>query len=251
MNKTELIFWETYWESLKLPSIVNKNFSFDRCLSRELIKIIKQFPEKGEVLEIGCAPGKYLELFHRYNFLISGIEYSQLGIEATKKNFNLLDIDKYNLICGDFFEIIPEPKFDFVISFGFIEHFDNPENVIQKHLDWLKPGGILIIGVPNFTGIHGILQKWLKKEILDVHNLNIMNTKYFKKIAKQLNITPIKIANICSFEPSLPISDKGVNFQNLIPKMILKLGELLRRFTITDKINASFLSAYIFASYRK
>jgi 2-polyprenyl-3-methyl-5-hydroxy-6-metoxy-1,4-benzoquinol methylase len=44
-----------------------------------------------------------------------------------------------------------------VISFGFIEHFDNPENVIQKHLDLLKPGGILIVGVPNFTGIHGIL----------------------------------------------------------------------------------------------
>jgi len=37
---------------------------------------------------------------------------------------------------------------------GFIEHFDEPVGVVVRHLDLLKPGGILLLGVPNYGGIY-------------------------------------------------------------------------------------------------
>ena len=31
-----------------------------------------------------------------------------------------------------------------------IEHFENVEEVVETRLAWLKPGGLLVLGVPQF-----------------------------------------------------------------------------------------------------
>ena len=35
---TSTSFWDNYWKNCKIPSIVNENFSFERCLAREFRK---------------------------------------------------------------------------------------------------------------------------------------------------------------------------------------------------------------------
>ncbi|MEK7357014.1 MAG: class I SAM-dependent methyltransferase, partial [Bdellovibrionota bacterium] len=184
MELTETQFWEDYWKGCQLPSEVNPGIGFDRCFAKALTHHLKGVT--GEVFEVGCAPGKWLAFMAKtFNMQPSGIEYSKAGIEATRKNLDLLGLPAESLMTGDFFAAEPQPRFDVVMSFGFIEHFDDPDAVVARHAAWLKPGGRLVLGVPNFNGIYHPLQKILDSSILDKHNLKTMRLDYFKGLEER------------------------------------------------------------------
>jgi 2-polyprenyl-3-methyl-5-hydroxy-6-metoxy-1,4-benzoquinol methylase len=88
----------------------------------------------------------------------SGIDYSEVGINRCKGLFEALNL-KIDLHHTNFFEhSLPIASFDFVTSFGFIEHFDNPKVAVKYHIDLLKPGGMALITIPNYGGIYGKIQ---------------------------------------------------------------------------------------------
>ncbi|MBU3585134.1 bifunctional 2-polyprenyl-6-hydroxyphenol methylase/3-demethylubiquinol 3-O-methyltransferase UbiG [Polynucleobacter sp. AM-26B4] len=250
MNLTDVVFWENYWKGIKLPVKVDFNFSFDRTLANALSKYL---PDSGHVFEVGCAPGKWLSYASESAGLrVGGIEYSEAGTSATHKNLELLGINADAVISGDFFLVEPDKYYDVVMSFGFIEHFDDVDEVVKKHLAWLKPGGILILGIPNFSGFNGFIQSILDKEILDKHNLNIMNLDYFKRLAIKCNLHPLLVDYIGSFEPALAIPKyKFGNPIQFFTRCILFGIRFLRKFEFFDGLNSKYFSSYILAIYRK
>lgn len=254
---TEQEFWENYWKNLQLPCAVDLDFSFDRCLSKAILNRITEFPFKKDredrctVLEIGAAPGKWLSIFPHDSFAVAGIEYSQQGMDALQKNMVLLGIQPVELMHGDFFAIEPRPFFDIVMSLGFVEHFDDPVAVIRRHIDWLRPGGALIIGVPNFTGLHGFAQRFLDLSILQAHNTSIMGAHFFESLPARLGIEKWSFEYLGSFEPALPMTFQKKNFANIVPKAVLRLASYLRRWRGWDSVNSPLISSYILAIYRK
>ena len=173
-------------------------------------------------------------------------------MKATIKNFELLGLIFGRIQTGDFFQTKPDRQFDVVMSFGFIEHFSEVDAVVNQHLQWLKPGGVLILGVPNFRGIYYFLQKLLDKNILDKHNLDVMSSEYFYDLADRHKLKPIAVRYIGSFEPSLPIPAQGRNSPlQLVVRGALWLARKIRRLRIFDAINGHRFSSYIVAIYRK
>lgn len=251
MELTEVKFWEDYWANCKLPSTVDMDFSYDRCLARGLKNNLSGI--KGDVFEVGCAPGKWLAFMAKeFAMNPSGIEYSEAGMNATLENFKILQLAPGSILTGDFFQTKPSRQFDVVMSFGFIEHFDNVDEVIDLHLGWLKPGGVLILGVPNFCGIYSTIQGILDREILDKHNLKIMNLDYFQSVATRFKLKPVFLDYIGSFEPSLPIVKHRLgNPLQLAVRGLLWLARRIRRLKIFDRWNNRFISSYILAIYRK
>jgi SAM-dependent methyltransferase len=251
MNLTEVKFWDDYWSKCPLPSVVDQDFSFDRCLSVELKKQLTGI--EGEAFEVGCAPGKWLAFTAKELSLgANGIEYSEAGMRATLDNLKLLRLPSGNILTGDFFKQTPNTQFDVVMSFGFIEHFENVEEVVDMHLAWLKPGGLLVLGVPNFCGIYYFLQRVLDKSIIDKHNLTIMNLDFFRKLAEKFKLNTTFLGYIGSFEPSLPIArHKYGNPLQFLVKSLLWLAVRIRRFRALDRFNNRFVSSYILAVYKK
>jgi len=250
MKLTEVEFWENYWSKVKIPDEVNLDFSFERCLANALSENLADLD--GEVLEVGCAPGRWLAFMAKeFGLKPSGVEYSKAGLDATVKNFDCLGILPGEIFQGDFFEIEPVRKFDVVMSFGFIEHFDNPDDVVGRHLKWLKPGGTLILGVPNLRGIFSSVQKVLDTSVLDKHNLDMMTPDYFSALAKRFELTPIFNDYIGSFEPSLPIPKPGPGtFAQFLVRCLLKAASVVRKVRFFDKVNHPSFSSYILAIYR-
>lgn len=251
MELTEVKFWESFWANCKLPSTVDMSHSFDRCLARELKKNLPDI--KGDVFEVGCAPGKWLAFMAKeFAMNPSGIEYSEAGMIATLENFKILRLAPGSILTGDFFQAKPEHQFDVVMSFGFIEHFDNVDEVVDLHLDWLKPGGVLILGVPNFCGIYFTIQGILDRELLDKHNLKIMNLDYFRSLVARFKLKPIFLDYIGSFEPDLPIpKHRFGNPLQFAVKGLLWITRRIRRIQMLDRLNNRFISSYILAIYRK
>ena len=91
MELTDVKFWDDYWTGYNHPGTINPKFSYDRCLAHTLKSIMSQLHAKGEVLEVGCAPGKWLAFMAQHLGLKpSVIEYSEAGMNATLKNFQEL-----------------------------------------------------------------------------------------------------------------------------------------------------------------
>jgi SAM-dependent methyltransferase len=251
MKLTDVNFWEQYWAGVQLPSEVDWALSSDRCLAEALNQHLQA--QGGTAFEVGCAPGKWLAFMAReFGMAPSGIEYTEAGMKATLRNFSQLGLSPDEIVTGDFFSTEPTRQFDTVMSFGFIEHFDDPEAVVERHLRWLKPGGRLVLGVPNFTGIYKLIQAILDQTLLDKHNLSIMNTAYFEALGKKLRLEQDFIGYIGSFEPSLPIARPGYGSlaQNLL-KIGIRLAVPLRRLRFFDRVNHPAISSYILAIYRK
>ena len=155
----------------------------------------KYMPKKKgmKVLEIGSAPGNYLvRLSKKFDFIPYGIEFSEIGIKLNRKIFILNKINPDNVIYADFysnnFHKQYREYFDIVISRGFIEHFFDVEDLIEKHINLLIKGGYLIVSIPNLLGANYILSWIFNKKIISKHNLIIMQKGEFLKLFDKKNL---------------------------------------------------------------
>lgn len=254
-NLTDAAFWQGYWGRFSLPDAIDENRSFDRALARRLRTLLKG--ATGEVLEIGCAPGRWLAFFAReFGLAVAGIELTPDGVAATRRNMEMLGVAHADIREADFLSAAPSPTYDVVVSLGFVEHFTDVDAVIALHAAWLRPGGRLIIGVPNFRGVHGWLQQWLDPEILVHHNLEIMDVGRLTRAGPAAGMVTESVRYLGSLEPSLPISRSGVKgVSDFVAKVVLRGIRALRGTPGIgrgmDHVNGSFVSSYILASYRK
>ena len=97
----------------------------------------------GQMLEVGCASGKYLNEMANQGWKVEGIEFSE---KAAKSACSL----GYKVYTGAL-ETAPEPeqKYDLVVGWMVLEHLHEPILGLKKLHSWVKPGGWLAISVPN------------------------------------------------------------------------------------------------------
>jgi 2-polyprenyl-3-methyl-5-hydroxy-6-metoxy-1,4-benzoquinol methylase len=254
---TDTAFWNDYWGRFSLPATIDESHSFDRALARALRDLLGQTSGGGRALEVGCAPGRWMAFLAReFDLRVSGIEYTADGAEATRRNLTMLGVDYDRVDEADFFALTPSPSYDVVVSFGFVEHFTDVHGVVARQAEWLRPGGLLLVGVPNFAGVHGRIQKVLDPEILTRHNLTIMNASELARIGGETGLVTESATYLGSFEPSLPITRPGVSGVNvLVAKVVLRAAWILRRAPLIGRMfdgwNGPSVSSYILASYRK
>jgi 2-polyprenyl-3-methyl-5-hydroxy-6-metoxy-1,4-benzoquinol methylase len=149
------------------------------------------------VVEIGSAPGANLVRFHqRFGCTVYGIEYAAHGCAVNRSLFRAHGIAEEQVIEADFFDAAVQQqyqdRFDVVFSQGFIEHFDEPAAVIEKHLNVLKEGGVLIVTIPNIQHMNYLLTKVFNPAVLPLHNLKIMRLPVFRALFEGLPVRVIQ-----------------------------------------------------------
>ncbi len=246
MKLTDSAYWDSYWMNVTVPSRIDLDFSFERCLDKVFSRYLPVSPAKS-LIEIGCAPGRWLIYFHeRYQYQVSGIENSAIGFQRTKENLEYHGI-KGEIHNTDVMEGGLPGSYDVVISLGLIEHFTDTRAVLETHLSLVKPGGLLILGVPNFRGINYCIQRYMYAELFATHNTTIMNKAFFTDLAKRSALETVFLDYLGGFEPALFIYEpRGRQFV----RACLKMARLLRRLEWADTINAPWLSSYLMGIFR-
>ena len=115
-----------------------------------------------------------------------------MGCKMAKENLKRANVNG-TILCEDIFKTsLKKESFDVVYSFGLIEHFENPESIIKKHIELLKNGGHIILSIPNFNkdSLYFTLNKLFGKEkgLMKTHNLDIMDINNFKKLFEGKNV---------------------------------------------------------------
>jgi SAM-dependent methyltransferase len=178
---------QEYWDS----SYSNLNLEYDenKILFKNLFEEYLHHNPQGSCIEIGCYPGNYLiYLCNKFKYVANGVDttpYINTRLVSHLKNNNISTGDFYQ---QDFMNFKPGITYDLVCSFGFIEHFDNIEDVLLKHIKLVKPSGTLVISCPNFRKIQYILHKLLDSDNLERHVLETMDLKKMTQILEKYDM---------------------------------------------------------------
>jgi SAM-dependent methyltransferase len=167
------------------------------------------------LLEIGCSHGKMLAWASaELGAITAGLDYSENGIRTARALFDHLRLEA-DFRCEDVFATTFEQgSFDLVCSFGLIEHFDDPTEIVRRHLLLAKPGGRVLIAIPNFGGIYGRLERWFDPVILGMHNLGIMDCRVLARLA------PGDLAEEVSTFSAGRLSPWQISFESKWPRVL-------------------------------
>lgn len=122
------------------------------------------------VLEIGCANSEWLPYLALKGFEVTGIDYSAVGCEHTRRLLEQANL-RADVICRDAFDPDPvlEGAFDAVLSFGVAEHFEDTRGCISALARYVAPGGVLLTLIPNLATLPGFAQRHIDRAIYDIH----------------------------------------------------------------------------------
>jgi SAM-dependent methyltransferase len=111
-----------------------------------MAKHVTRYPA-GRLLDIGCFRGEFIEHARaNHGWDVAGVEFSQ-----RPPNYYGLDIFYGDLASAPY----AGASFDVVTLWAVLEHVYDPSRILTQVHRLLKPGGVTVILVPNFTSIPG------------------------------------------------------------------------------------------------
>jgi 2-polyprenyl-3-methyl-5-hydroxy-6-metoxy-1,4-benzoquinol methylase len=99
----------------------------------------------GQVLDVGCGPGRFLDHMRRRGWETRGTERSA---DAARQARDVLGLD---VRAQELEEVVAEGiSYDAVVLWHVAEHVHDPATTLRHIARLLRPGGVLLVAVPNF-----------------------------------------------------------------------------------------------------
>lgn len=134
---TEQFADERYWE---------KELASARpWLHRRLLARIRRYKPNGTLLDIGCSFGFFINMARQFGYSVIGVEISKPAADYARNKLGL------NVFWGTLEEAsFEDESVDVVTLIDVLEHIPEPMATLCEIRRVLRPGGLLIIRVPNF-----------------------------------------------------------------------------------------------------
>lgn len=98
----------------------------------------------GRVLDIGCGRGDFLMACRRKGWQVTGVEQAGTPIMELRQSLDL------EVVATTELDRLADASFDVVTMWHVFEHMADPRETLRQVVRLLRPGGTLIIEVPNF-----------------------------------------------------------------------------------------------------
>lgn len=151
---------DCYAPHLSKRSESNKSGSFfeSKMKRSRFSSIWTSMDEQNRLLDVGCGIGKFLyEIKNIVGCEVYGVDASSVAVNMAKNNHGL-DIFLGTILDASF----PDRYFDLITGWSYLEHVNNPSEVMQQLFNLLKSGGSCIISTCNFDSFNAKLfkDKW-------------------------------------------------------------------------------------------
>ena len=194
--------------------------SFSKLYNSRLNLIESLYPGKGDLLDIGCGAGFFLNSAKERGWNCHGLEILPEYIKYAKENFALENIR---------LESLDEPltydknTFDVITLWDLIEHLRNPLKSLKQINRVMKPGGLLVMWTPNVKNAVLLKGNWVGYKNLQhlyffsVDSLNTMLGKAgFKIVFSKTNKAKKGLLESKGFNPF----DKSTKPNKLIERFL-------------------------------
>ena len=134
-------FYDNRWAvSGKLWSYHTDRMAF---ISERLGETRRRAGRPLRILDFGCGQGRFAGLASEYGH-VEAIDLSPKGIDVARQKF-----PGPNYHVASVYDYTSDEPFDAVMSVDVIEHLEDQEAYVSKCAELLKPGGQLLLTVPN------------------------------------------------------------------------------------------------------
>ena len=165
------------------------------------------------ILDIGCAngaTGRFL-LEQQRALRVVGVEYIPEMAQAAEQNLSAV-------ICGSIedettWAAIAEQTngaYDYIFFGDVLEHLHDPWTVLRRAATWLKPGGKVIISLPNFQHIDVFIHIFIKgtfarndRGIFDKTHLRFFTLRNMHELAEAADLKITKYNRIFRYRDRL------------------------------------------------
>lgn len=138
--------WNTYYRGL------GRDYSL-YLYNQQLLDLIEQSLggncAEQRVLEIGCGKAKESQELARRGACVFGVDYSADALRLLSSELVRTDSRMAALEADGRRLPFPDQSFDLCFSQGVIEHFTDPQPLLREQFRVLRPGGTLVVEVPN------------------------------------------------------------------------------------------------------
>ncbi|MFA5810310.1 MAG: class I SAM-dependent methyltransferase [Thermoleophilia bacterium] len=139
------------------PHIYERSEEIDITNSGDSLALIaRQVGEGSEVLELGVATGYFSRfLTERLGCKVDGVEIDPIMAEEARpqcRSLVVADLNEARL--ADHF---PRASYDLLICADVLEHLADPRDILRQAEEMLRPGGMVIMSIPNVAYIGLVL----------------------------------------------------------------------------------------------
>jgi 2-polyprenyl-3-methyl-5-hydroxy-6-metoxy-1,4-benzoquinol methylase len=168
--------------------LINKLYHFVRNYTLgEKKKFIQAITSKktGQLLDVGAGTGYFLQFMQQKGWSVTGLEPDKDARKVAAQQHGLALLPIETLFT------LPAQQFDVITLWHVLEHVHDVDAYFEAFKNILKPGGHLLIGVPNYTSYDGKLyqEDWAAYDV--PRHLYHFSPNSMEQLAKRLNCTVI------------------------------------------------------------
>ena len=163
---------------------------------KERLKLLQQFKKKGNLIDIGCGNGWFLESV-KDNYNVHGLEMNSSLAKFTSQKLSIDVFENYTKIKKNFYDIIT--------LFDVIEHVEKPFDYIAYLGKFLKINGMILIFTPNKKSVAFLCMREDQNLICPPFHVTYLQRESFSFIPKNFKMIfsqtrGLDIADIFAFE---------------------------------------------------
>jgi len=113
----------------------------------EKARLLSRYCREGAILDVGCGEGKFLWALDPSRWRRVGIEFSHETVAVVRGRIQGVDLIEGTLESA----ALPERSFDVVTFWHVLEHLKEPRIGLLKAASLLKPGGLVVVSLPNLA----------------------------------------------------------------------------------------------------
>jgi SAM-dependent methyltransferase len=139
--------YESGQYALGRPRLPGPVAAFQRFVARQPVRFLSRagLEPGARILDVGAGPGRLVAALNAAGFRATGIEPSQ-------RSFALAHHAGLPVERRDLFEHV-DSQLDAAVMWHVLEHLDDPPTALATVRGWLRPGGLLLVGVPNLASL--------------------------------------------------------------------------------------------------
>lgn len=186
---------------------------------RRRVADLRRYVPRGRTLDVGCGRGEVSLLLAEAGFAAEGIDESPCAIEHLQARFPHIQWH-----CGSVLERVDElGTFDAVTLYHVLEHLRRPREAVARLRRLLRPGGLLVVEVPNAGGLKARLKgpRW---HYYRRHHLSYFRAEHLVRLAELAGLAVVEMKGFyhSSFPQQVWWKDwikgalAGVGFQDVV-----------------------------------
>lgn len=189
---------------------------------------------------------------------VGGIDFNPNALRLIRDCLARKNHNTQYLFCADVFtydESALQEKADILASFGFLEHFRNPETILAKWKNVLRDDGLVISIIPNLYSINAPLMKKFDPEFWAQH---VQYTpEAMDRFHKEAGLKPVVSAHYTGRYDLDMLTPWDKIYQAINNRI---LGKLVRYFSffviakllgLLPKSGSKLANSYIIGVYKK